>query len=89
MEEAFESTEMQRYGPVQVNLDLKSFNEAISDFNTAQKLSPPNYVSLGLLGNRGLSYEGLALWREAINDYTLAIDLGVSIGAQEPYILNR
>jgi len=72
----------------QVQLDLKNFNEAIADFNTAQKLSPPNYVSLGLLGNRGLSYEGLALWREAIQDYTLAIDLGESIGAKEPYILN-
>lgn len=72
----------------QVHLDLKQFREAIADFDTAQARSPDNYISLGLLGNRGLASEGLSLWKDAIRDYTQAIELGESIGAQEPYILN-
>mmetsp|Transcript_31344 Transcript_31344/g.43483 ORF Transcript_31344/g.43483 Transcript_31344/m.43483 type:complete len:366 (-) Transcript_31344:67-1164(-) len=72
----------------QVKVDLKDFEGAIEDFNTAQKLSPSNYISLGLLANRGLAYEGLARWDAAIKDYTTSIELGESIGAQEPYILN-
>ena len=74
---------------MQVYLDLKQFQNAITDFNTAQTRSPENYISLGLLGNRGLAHEGLSLWKNAIEDYTRAIDLGDSIGAQIPYILNR
>eukprot|EP00241_Pyramimonas_parkeae_P007008 CAMPEP_0114252110 /NCGR_PEP_ID=MMETSP0058-20121206/15656_1 /TAXON_ID=36894 /ORGANISM="Pyramimonas parkeae, CCMP726" /LENGTH=318 /DNA_ID=CAMNT_0001366011 /DNA_START=263 /DNA_END=1220 /DNA_ORIENTATION=- len=72
----------------QVKVDLKRFAEAIEDFDLAQKLSPENFISLGLLGNRGLAYEGLSLWPEAVRDYTTAIDLGRSVGAEEPYILN-
>jgi len=74
---------------MQVNVDLKEFAAAIADFNKAQELSPANYISLGLLGNRGLAYEGLSQWQQAANDYTRAIDLGRSVGSQEPYILNR
>jgi hypothetical protein len=33
-------------------VDLKSFDAAQSDFDTAQRLQPPNYVSLGLLANK-------------------------------------
>eukprot|EP00854_Cymbomonas_tetramitiformis_P005313 gene5313-6457_t len=72
----------------QILVDLKRFTEAIADFNKSTELSPANYVSLGLLANRGLAFEGVADWRAAIRDYTKAVDLGREIGASEPYILN-
>lgn len=84
---AWEWSRYERRG--QVKVDLKRFAQAIEDFDLAQKLSPENFISLGLLGNRGLAYEGLSLWPEAVRDYTTAIDLGRSVGAEEPYILNR
>ena len=45
--------------------------------------------SLGLLGNRGLAYEGLYQWKEAVGDYTAAIEIGKTIDSQLPYFLNR
>jgi hypothetical protein len=33
------------------------------------------YVSLGLLTNRGLAYEGLYMWKEALRDYDAVLVL--------------
>ena len=43
----------------QVLVDLDRFNNAIADFNKAEGLQGNNYVSLGLLSNRALAYEGI------------------------------
>lgn len=57
----------------QVLLDLKRFEEAIADFDDAETgyhaTVDPKYVSLGLLSNRALAYEGLYQWAEALRDY--------------------
>ena len=43
-------------------MDLKRFQPAVDDFNTAVSLYEPEYRSLGLLSNRALAYEGLSDW---------------------------
>ena len=53
-----------------------------------QELSPQNYVSLGLLANKGLAYEGLSLWDGALDAYTKSLDTGASLGFSQPYVLN-
>lgn len=57
----------------QVLVDMKLFEEAITDFNAADAMygeqSNGTYASLGLLSNRALAYEGLYKWKEAIDDY--------------------
>jgi tetratricopeptide (TPR) repeat protein len=57
----------------QVHVDMKLFENAIDDFNAAERMYrdtvDPTYVSLGLLTNRGLAYEGLYMWKEALRDY--------------------
>jgi hypothetical protein len=37
---------------------------------------------------QGLAHEGLSQWQEAVDCYTQSIDLGRSVAADEPYILN-
>jgi tetratricopeptide (TPR) repeat protein len=69
-------------------VDLKQFEAALADFDQAQRLQPENYVSLGLLANKGLAHEGLAQWQQAVDCYTRSIDIGRSVAADEPYILN-
>lgn len=53
----------------QVLVDLDRFPAAIDDFNKAESLQAENYVSLGLLSNRALAYEG-------IYDFKVAADCG-------------
>lgn len=72
----------------QVYVDLKRFEEAISDYDAAARLQPPEYRSLGALSNRALAYEGLSRWREAVDAYTEAITYSEMIGAVPPYVLN-
>jgi hypothetical protein len=47
----------------QVLVDLDRFDEAVADFNRAETMQADNYVSLGLLSNRALAYEGLSDWK--------------------------
>ena len=67
-----------------VRLDSKNFKESIQDLNDALKLMPdgekedgtgryPEYVDTFV--QRGLVYEGLAEWQNALNDYDKAIKL--------------
>lgn len=76
----------------QVLVDLKLFRNAIDDFNAAEAMygeqSGGTYASLGLLSNRALAYEGLYKWKEAIDDYSQAIQLGTEVGYSIPYVLN-
>eukprot|EP00892_Ulva_mutabilis_P003677 jgi/Ulvmu1/1681/UM115_0010.1 len=76
----------------QVLVDMKLFQEAIEDFNAAEAMygeqSNGTYASLGLLSNRALAYEGLYRWKEAIDDYNQAIQLGSEVGYSIPYVLN-
>lgn len=72
----------------QVLLDLKRFEESIADYNAAASESPSNFVSLGLLANRALAYEGLSRWSEAERDYTRSLELSAAIGSTQPYVLN-
>ena len=44
---------------MQVLVDLDRFEDAIANFNKAEALQAGNYVSLGLLSNRALAYEGI------------------------------
>ena len=57
----------------QVSVDAKRFEQAIKDFDAAEavykKKVDEDYVSIGLLSNRGLAHEGLYQWKEAIADY--------------------
>ena len=74
----------------QVNVDMKAFRDALDDFKAAEACYPPdsNYVSLGLLANRGLALEGLSMWREADVEYTRALAFAESAGYTAPYLLN-
>lgn len=72
----------------QVLVDLKRFEPAVDDFNTAVSLYEPDYRSLGLLSNRALAYEGLSDWEAAVRDYSEAIRLSRDIGGVPPYVLN-
>lgn len=36
---------------------------------TISRQTDATYVSLGLLTNRGLAYEGLYMWKDALRDY--------------------
>ena len=76
----------------QVLVDLKRFGEAVTDFDTAEKMYritvDPKYVSLGLLSNRALAYEGLYNWRSAIVDYDAALRIGDQMGFSIPYVMN-
>jgi hypothetical protein len=57
----------------QVLVDLKRFTAALRDFDDAEAMYrttvSPNYISLGLLSNRALAYEGLYRWKDAIAGY--------------------
>jgi tetratricopeptide (TPR) repeat protein len=72
----------------QVFVDLKRFQEALSDFDAAVAAQPPGFVSLGLLANRALAREGLSDWSGAAADYTAAILLSAGVGFDAPYLLN-
>ncbi|OUS42178.1 hypothetical protein BE221DRAFT_63564 [Ostreococcus tauri] len=72
----------------QVYVDLKRFEDAIVDYDFAEKKYEKEYRSLGMLSNRALAYEGLARWREAIENYSEAIKYSEMIGAVPPYVLN-
>lgn len=72
----------------QVLVDLKRFAAAIEDFNAVEAARGEAFKSLGLLNNRGLAYEGLAEWRNAIRDYDESVVLAEELGAAEPYVLN-
>ena len=72
----------------QVLVDLKRFQPAVDDFNTAVSLYDPDFRSLGLLSNRALAYEGLSDWDAAVRDYSEAIRLSREIGGVPPYVLN-
>ena len=57
----------------QVLVDLKRFDDAIAEFDEAERVYKrtvdAKYVSLGLLSNRALAYEGLYDWQGALSDY--------------------
>ena len=72
----------------QVYVDRKRFNDALVDFAVAEKRAPENYVSLGLLANRGLAYEGLSQWQEAEREYSRALSVAENLGFSAPYLLN-
>ena len=72
----------------QVLVDLKQFRQALADFEAAVRLQPADYVSLGLLANRGLAHEGLADWTAAVADYDAAIAASAALGFVQPYVLN-
>ena len=72
----------------QVYVDRKRFNDALVDFAVAEKRAPENYVSLGLLANRGLTYEGLSQWQEAEREYSRALSVAENLGFSAPYLLN-
>ena len=82
------TTAVWRERRAQVLLDLKRFEDAIAEFETATRLQPADYVSLGLLSNRALAYEGLGRYAEADADYSRSIELSASLGATQPYVLN-
>jgi hypothetical protein len=63
-------------------VDLKRFQPAVDDFNTAVSLYEPEYRSLGLLSNRALACEGLSDW---VGLYTLhAVDPELEIAWFQP-----
>jgi len=72
----------------QVLVDLDRFDEAVADFNRAEAMQADNYVSLGLLSNRALAYEGLSDWEAAERDYSTCLALSKELGLTGPYILN-
>uniref|UniRef100_A0A7S2TKE9 Tetratricopeptide repeat protein n=1 Tax=Lotharella oceanica TaxID=641309 RepID=A0A7S2TKE9_9EUKA len=72
----------------QVLVDANRFEEALKDFEKAEALTPAQYKSVGLLANKGLAHEGLYMWRDALDDYNQAIEIGGSIGNKYPYVLN-
>lgn len=72
----------------QVYVDLKRFEDAIVDYDFAEKKYEKEYRSLGMLSNRALAYEGLSRWREAIENYSEAIKYSEMVGAVPPYVLN-
>jgi len=72
----------------QVLLDLKRFADSVREFDAAAALQPESYVSLGLLSNRALALEGLGKLAEADADYSRAVDVATSLGAELPYVLN-
>mmetsp|Transcript_21408 Transcript_21408/g.53919 ORF Transcript_21408/g.53919 Transcript_21408/m.53919 type:complete len:390 (-) Transcript_21408:79-1248(-) len=72
----------------QVLVDLDRFPAAIADFNRAQSMQADSYVSLGLLSNRALAYEGLSDWEAAEKDYSTCLALSKELGLTGPYILN-
>lgn len=76
----------------QVAVDMKLFSDAIRDFDHAEamykKVIGEGYVSLGLMSNRALAYEGLYQWRDAIRDYDQALQYASQVGYSIPYVLN-
>jgi tetratricopeptide (TPR) repeat protein len=73
----------------QVFVDLKRFEEALTDFDVAERgEQAQNVTSLGLLANRALAYEGLSRWGDAIKDYDRSLQLAESTGFAQPYVLN-
>lgn len=73
----------------QVFVDLKRFEEALVDFDAAEKgEQAQNVTSLGLLANRALAYEGLSRWGDALRDYDRSLQLAESTGFAQPYVLN-
>jgi len=73
----------------QVFVDLKRFEEALADFDAAERgEQAQNVTSLGLLANRALAYEGLSRWGDAIKDYDRSLQLADSTGFAQPYVLN-
>eukprot|EP00873_Tetraselmis_striata_P024218 jgi/Tetstr1/444482/TSEL_032363.t1 len=72
----------------QVLVDLDRFPAAIADFNRAESMQADSYVSLGLLSNRALAYEGLSDWEAAEKDYSTCLALSKELGLTGPYILN-
>ena len=69
-------------------VDLKRFDEALRDFRRAEDLYPPEYVSIGLIGNKALAHEGLAQWEDAVANYSRAIEASEATGAAPPYLYN-
>ena len=72
----------------QVLLDLKQFDAALADFDAAERAQGAGFVSLGLLANRALAYEGLSRWEEAIQNYSRSLELAAGLGFEQPYVLN-
>ena len=69
-------------------VDLKRFDDALRDFRRAEDLYPPEYVSIGLIGNKALAHEGLAQWEDAVANYSRAIEASEATGAAPPYLYN-
>ena len=79
----------------QVLVDMKLFEEAIADYDEAERMyramyddATTTYKSLGMLSNRALAYEGLSRWDAAIADYSEALKYSSMMGATPPYVLN-
>jgi hypothetical protein len=53
-----------------------------------RQLDPHLRPDASLRYPQGLAHEGLSQWQAAVDCYTQSIDLGRSVGADEPYILN-
>jgi hypothetical protein len=63
----------------------------MQDFDSAEAMyraTDATYISLGLLTNRGLAYEGMYKWREALSNYDEAVYQSSELGYSIPYILN-
>lgn len=66
----------------QVLVDGKNFSAALQDFASALRLTPAESLTdrARLLAGRALAEEGLGQWREALGDYSAALDLAFQGG---------
>ena len=62
-----------------VHLELENFENAISDFKRAMKLSPA-MVSATNYGNLAYAYESLGNYQGAIENYSRAIEIRPNVG---------
>jgi len=75
----------------QVLVDGKNFEGALSDFEDALKLTPPEALTdrARLVAGRALAYEGVSKWQLALDDYTEAVRLAAEGGEKlDPYVVN-
>ncbi len=68
--------------PTQVLVDGKNFPAALEDYASALSLTPDSALTTRaqLYAGRALAEEGLGMWREALDDYTLALDVAYQGG---------
>jgi len=72
-------------------VDGKNFVDALRDFDECLRLlgTTPTLERARVLSGRGLAFEGVSDWPAALDDYSQALDVAHSLGAEpDPYILN-